>query len=361
MAKTHVSAKRGSALGDILVLIIMALLAVFVYRYIQLSGGNIPGITNPITFPSTTIPYQSQNQSLQNTTTATTTIMPASQIDSYVLSLINRDRQQYGLQNVTLSSEQSGQQHSESMLSNEYFSHWDIYGMKPYMRYTLLGGTGAVSENVAFRSSYICTLTLCSGSLNLTDALKGMEYSMMYNDSICCNNGHRDNILDPHHNQVSIGVAYDSGRAYLTEDFIDNYINWNGNPSYSNGQVSLYGATTGGYSLSQVTISYDQPVSAMSQEELNSTSSYSYGTQVAGVVSSPNYHYTNVTTIVADRYDTKGNIFDISFNISDITRTYGPGEYTLLIWLNGQGGNFIGSTYTIFIGSDGQAYVPSGI
>ena len=63
------------------------------------------------------------------------------QIIQFALSNINSERSQFGLQPVTLSNVTSGQQHSDSMLYYGYFSHWDPFGMKPYMRYTLLGGT----------------------------------------------------------------------------------------------------------------------------------------------------------------------------------------------------------------------------
>src|SRR6267143_4336441 len=65
------------------------------------------------------------------------------------LGVINKDRAAAGLSPVVLSSVPSGQQHADSMAFYGYFSHWDDQGYKPYMRYTLLGGTGGVTENVA--------------------------------------------------------------------------------------------------------------------------------------------------------------------------------------------------------------------
>ena len=41
----------------------------------------------------------------------------------------------------------------------------------------------------------------------------------MNNDSECCGNGHRDNILNSFHNRVSIGVSYDATHVYFVEDF----------------------------------------------------------------------------------------------------------------------------------------------
>src|SRR5690348_6337980 len=142
-----------------------------------------------------------------------------------------------------------------------------MYGMKPYMRYTLVGGTQGVAENIAYQSGSYCTLLFCNGNINPSNALQEMEYSMMYNDSACCNNGHRDNILDPNHNQVSIGIAYNSSTIYFTEDFIDSYIFWNGNsPSFANGgETYLSGTLANGYKLSSVFVTYDAPVANMSR------------------------------------------------------------------------------------------------
>ncbi len=286
-------------------------------------------------------------------------------LDNYMLSLINKDRQKYGLTNVTLSIEPSGQQHAQSMFEYDYFSHWDIYGMKPYMRYTLFGGTGAVDENIAYYHSSECTALGCTGTVNPRVDLQKMEYSMMYNDSLCCNNGHRDNILDPEHNQVSIGIAYNASKIYLVEDFIDNYITWNAN-SYgfdpSNNEMYLFGTLQNGYALSSITIGFDAPVQNMSVAQLNNTSSYSYGNQIAGVVSSPNTYYNGISTIVADKYLINGDSFKVAFNLHNTVIKNGPGEYTVFVWLNGtKGNNFVGSTYTIFIGKNDTAYVPNKI
>ena len=320
---------------------------------------------------TTSLPYGTTSQQTttvqQQANNYTTTVQGsgqanATQLDYYVLSLINRDRAQNGLGNVTLSPEPSAQQHSASMLSYDYFSHWDPFGMKPYMRYTLLGGQGAVSENVATNYSTICIGPLCRGNLNVNASLASMEYDMMYNDQQCCNNGHRDNILDPNHDQVSIGIAYNSSRIYLTQDFINDYIGWTNGPGYANGEVVLEGNLQNGYSVDSVEITYDPPVANMTGAQLNATSEYGYGTTVAGVASGPLYYYQGIATIDADRYQTNGSAFAIDFNISDTVRQYGAGEYTILVWLKqGGGSGFIGSTYTIFIDGSGAQYSPSNV
>ncbi len=78
---------------------------------------------------------------------------------NYTLSIITNDRMSSNLQNVTLSQITSAQQHADDMLKNHYFSHWDTQGYKPYVRYTLAGGTGAVDENLAYQSGPYSNIT----------------------------------------------------------------------------------------------------------------------------------------------------------------------------------------------------------
>ena len=167
--------------------------------------------------------------------------------------MINSDRQANGLQNVTLSSIDSAQLHAEDMLKNGYVSHWDMNGYKPYMRYTLAGGQGAVAENIAWQGE-----TGNSVGIDVESALKDMEYSMMYNDS-ASNWGHRDNILNPLHNEVSIGIAYDNNNVYFVEDFINDYISWN-QLSVNGNEVTMQGTIqTQPSNIKQIGIFYDNP------------------------------------------------------------------------------------------------------
>ena len=94
--------------------------------------------------------------------------------------------------------------------------------------------------------------------IDVKSALKDMEYSMMYNDS-ASNWGHRDNILNPLHNEVSIGIAYDSNNVYFVEDFINDYISWN-QLSVNGNEVTMQGTIQNQPSnIQQIDIFYDNP------------------------------------------------------------------------------------------------------
>ena len=350
------------AVANVLTLIaIMLVLAFLFFGYIDRIGP-IAGIVSNYTNANAS---QIGNESVANSTGTANVTQANAQLLAYALNLINKDRNAYGLGNVTLSTEPSAQQHSASMLVGDYFSHWDVFGMKPYMRYTLLGGRGAVSENIAYRYSAQCGIFGCSGDINVTQALQEMEYSMMYNDSQCCNNGHRDNILDPYHNQVSIGIAYNASNVYFTEDFIDNYIAWSKyGINQSSDEMLLYGTIAQPYTFSSVQIIYDSPVRNMTRAQLDNTSSYGYGNIVAGVVGNPSYYYPGIDTIVADQYSTSSNRLGIAFGMKSLMQKYGAGEYIVLVWLNrtgSAGSGFVGSTYTVFVNSSKSVYTPSGV
>ncbi|MCL5433501.1 MAG: CAP domain-containing protein [Candidatus Marsarchaeota archaeon] len=286
---------------------------------------------------------------------------PSNKTIAYVLAIINNDRKKYNLTNVSLSNITSAQQHANNMLQYDYFSHWDIYGMKPYMRYTLLNGKGAVQENVAYMYQ--------SDGINVTSAIKKMEYNMMYNDYTCCDNGHRYNILNPQHNQVSIGVAFNYTTVYFVEDFINNYIDWFYNtPNITNSDVvNLKGEILNkNMQIDNIEISYDAPVHNMTKAELANTTSYSYGNIVAGVGYSQGGHifyFSNIMTLNASTYLIDNNKFDISFNMLPLIKKEGAGEYTIMVWMNSttNSSSFIGSTYTFFINNTASAYMPKNV
>jgi uncharacterized protein YkwD len=279
--------------------------------------------------PSTISPVPSTTPShIPASPDATPSEFSHEELVNYALSLINSDRQSMGLQNVTLSSIDSGQRHAENMLKNNFFSHWDMNGYKPYMRYTLAGGKGAVAENCAAQLGFYS---------NIKEALKGMEWRMMYDDADS-NWGHRDNILDPLHNRVSIGIAFDNNDVYLVQDFEDDYVSWS-TLSLSN-QVRMQGTILkAGESISQIAIYFDNPTSLTTQQLSNAPyqGGYDAGTYVGMVVSppSPGWQYQQPDEgimIIANEWSETGQNFLINFDMSTAFTQYGRGVYTLYLW-----------------------------
>lgn len=141
----------------------------------------------------------------------------------YVLDLINKDRADVGLSEVSLSEIQAAQVHAEDVFKTRLISHWMTNGEKPHMTHTRYGGNGDVNQNVAVYgyTTADCTVDTCE-KIDVLEAFRQLEYDMIYNDEACCNNGHRDNILDQYHTDVSIGIAYDDYFAVLVQNFETN-------------------------------------------------------------------------------------------------------------------------------------------
>lgn len=258
---------------------------------------------------------------------------------SYALGLINQDRSANGTGPVTLDYNQAAQQHADSMLYYGYFSHFDTQGYKPYMRYSLLGGLGADFENVAY---YYFSVPHFLSTDSVETAINELEHSMVYNDSSCCANGHRYNILDPLHNQVSIGVAYNSTSVFFDEEFENNYLNLNfttapassSNPYY----VTLKGVPTGSFpSPNLLYVAFDGLPTVTTSAQLNSgPHEYDPGMLVGGVLPRTGFfgecgQFSSGTTVCADAWSVTRKGIDIEFPLEPFIRNYGPGVYTLYL------------------------------
>ncbi|MBI3859657.1 MAG: CAP domain-containing protein [Thaumarchaeota archaeon] len=255
-------------------------------------------------------------------------------LSSYALGLINQDRAGSNLSPVQQSASKVSQQHADSMLRYGYFSHWDTQGFKPYMRYTLLGGRGAVAENIAYLSYFPGRFSFTA---EVENAIKELEYSMMHNDSACCDNGHRDNILTPLHNMVSIGVAYNYTTVFFVEDFENNYIAMSfAVNSYST--VSMSGTTTrSGLDPGEILVTFDPTPSTETPRQLDTgPSEYDPGLLIGGVLPPCSLtcpRFTQGITVYADTWSFTATRASVSFSISSFENARGAGVYTFYLLL----------------------------
>jgi uncharacterized protein YkwD len=253
----------------------------------------------------------------------------------YALSIINENRTSDGLSPVTLSPIPSGQQHADSMLQYGYFSHWDIQGFKPYMRYSLLNGTGYVEENIAYEYTSFPSFV---STQSVERVIGDLEWQMMNNDSLCCNNGHRDNILNLYHNRVSIGIAYSSTYVYFVEDF-ETYLATLSSPITQGVTVTLSGNTSETLDPSSVQIFYDPTPTNLSASTLTANYSmpYNQGTFAGGVVPpcngilQPCQRFGQGVTVSASTWQVASNSIDIQFSLSDFISRSGNGVYTVYL------------------------------
>ena len=287
--------------------------------------------TSPLSVSVSTIQGPALAPLIQNGSADVSYPPSYSVLAGYALNVINQDRRDFGLATVSLSLISSAQQHADSMMYYGYFSHIDTQGYKPYMRYTLLGGVGAMEENIAFISWHS---TYYTNTGRLEKSISGLEYSMMYNDSACCNNGHRDNILNPLHNRISIGIAYNDSALYFVEDFESYYVDLN--VSLSGYGVSMNGTPVAPTVTSSVmAVFYDPVPIPENASSLNSgPRDYDPGTLVGAVfppctILCP-YSQAGVTVYASGWRYTASQV-DISFNLAQFVNRYGAGVFTLYL------------------------------
>ena len=142
------------------------------------------------------------------------------ELKQIALDDINKYRKEQGLRSIILGNANAPQLYAEVLLKEGCIHHIADNGDDPIMRYKRSGDKlFLVAEN----------LSGGSGTRYMTpdESIKDGNYRMMFEDEDQ-GNGHRDNILNPNHISVSLGIAYDSQRLVLVEDFEDPF-----SPNYS--------------------------------------------------------------------------------------------------------------------------------
>ncbi len=239
------------------------------------------------------------------------------------------------------------------MLANNYFSHWDTQGEKPYIRYTTLNGTGFVEENVAYEYTSLPTFT---STAQVERAIGSLEWQMMNNDSECCGNGHRDNILNSFHNRVSIGVSYDATHVYFVEDF-ETFLTSLVTPISQGNSVTLTGNTSGTINPNSVLIFYDPLPTSLSSDALNSqyAGSYDQGTFLGGIVPPCSnllgrcLEFAQGITEQASTWQVGGNTINIQFSLSNFIQKNGDGVYTIYLVQGSQDNPEFLTSISVFI------------
>lgn len=261
-------------------------------------------------------------------------------LGQHALDRINEDRTEFGLKPVELSDNRAAQVHAEDVLKTRFISHWMTNGEKPYMTYTRFGGLGAVSQNVGI-SGYADDYEGCSSGnyyCEKIDPYKDIDthqYTMMYEDKVCCDNGHRDNILDPHHTHVSIGIAYDDYIFVVVQNFEDNYIDFERSLTNDDRNVLLQGTIPPDTAFLTIYVGYDETPTSSVYEKNKDKGFYDAGEIIAGVTDGDSF-YSDIETITADWWIVTGNKIDIAFDLGFVLDK--PGVYTIWAYLEEEDG-----------------------
>ena len=153
-------------------------------------------------------------------------VQPVSQSNSYsidqlrqiALDDINNYRNQYGLNSLPLENAKASQVWADHLLSEGCIAHREG-SSGPEQRYQDNGDKmRMIFENVSGGYG--------TSTMDIVSSIKQADYEMINNDADQ-NNAHRDNILNPRHSSVSIGIAYDSQRMIIVQDFQEPLMgNW---------------------------------------------------------------------------------------------------------------------------------------
>ena len=256
---------------------------------------------------------------------------------SSMLGLINADRADHGVGPVALGDNAAAQWHAEDMLANSYISHWTTQGRKPYMLYTLAGGEGYMAENVAYSGfqdpsddpdRYL--------DIDVREALARHEWGMMYDDAHA-DWGHRDNILNPDHQLVNLGIAFDEKRLAFVQHFESRRLAFTQRPQLSGTRFTANGVLDPGLGgLRAAAIYWDESPQAWSTQQLNNgPRSYSLGTGGAVVTvippAPPGSQYVNLPAdrVIADLWQEADGRFSIVATVGLLSLQ--PGVYTVVL------------------------------
>ncbi|MEC9186766.1 MAG: CAP domain-containing protein [Bacteroidota bacterium] len=187
-----------------------------------------------------------------------------------LLELINKHRKKHHKQPVELDIHacRSANKTAQDAALNKYIGHWDSQGKKPYHRYALDGGDAHVSEN----ASGVESTDFFKQDIDEMISLMKENHMLMYNERPPFD-GHRLNILDPYHNLLGLGVAYDGSSFCYYEEFINDYLT-KSSTELQNGEVSMLFTIPDQFNLVGISISYDKPFKPMTRKELNTKTSY---------------------------------------------------------------------------------------
>lgn len=235
----------------------------------------------------------------------------------YMLDLVNRDRRAAGLSPLQWdeTAARVAQAHAQEMATYVYLSHWNLAGYGPEHRYYFAGGRDAVRENVyAYyqRSSAGVGIPIQDWQTIVENAQAALMESAP----------HRDNILQPSHTHVGIGIGYNPvlGEVRIAQEFVDRYITLEPvAESVAAGEsVEIVGRLLPGASSPLINLAYEPSPVPMTAADLNRTGEYKPRAQV----------------FQALKPRVEGARFSATIRFSELDK---PGLYHIRVWVERAG------------------------
>ena len=278
------------------------------------------------------------------------------------LDAINDHRVSMGREPVQLSDNPAAQIHAQDVLERLTISHYMSNGEKPYMTYSMTGGAGYVAQNVAFGGYDLpgqCGSYVLCTKVNPTMDVLDHHNGMMFDDAHA-NWGHRDNILDPYHTHVSIGVAYTDYTLAFVQNFETRRIEGAtvagrpGNPISLDdaGRIKVAGRMDARLGVHSIAVHYDPLPTARTYQMHADDMSYGLGEPIAYIFEPHprGYVSTGDTVLMADRWRVTSGSVLIEFDApADMAKN---GAYTFNVWLTDDArAPFVGSSKTFLVGN----------
>ncbi len=297
------------------------------------------------------------------------------------LEQINARRAYHGLGALTLDAGQAAQSHALELAQGAYVSHWDRWGLAPYMRYSREGGPGYSQENISVSTYPDLALGACipdsyDYQQELDEALAGLMAS----------SGHRDALLSTHHRQVQLGLARFCEGVVLVQVLIADLVTWSRAPRIEGNMLILEGVASPPARITgelQVLLAWEPLPQPYTVPQLSQTRCYSQPRYVAAALkrnrpgaqvrvtashcltpaqtdpqsasltrpAQPSAESYLIPLLVRDRWDAYGPRFALRLAVGDLLATYGEGIYT--VSLRGQIGSTSGllGQYAVVVGA----------
>lgn len=269
-------------------------------------------------------------------------------LKKFALSKINEDRAKYGLSPLLQSDNTAAQIHANELLQTKTISHMTTDGFKPYMLYSLYNGTGYVQQNIGQISyvlsnhgqNYTKASDLCYDFkrfycpvIDHYKAINDLEYSMMNNDESCCNNGHKNNILNKFHTHVSIGIAFNKYYFVMVQNFENHYLSSDLKILKNNEDIRLEAKVNSqnkfNFIINHVSFFLDEFPTKLNYEKNRDRNSYDFG-DLKLMISKPlpsDLQYVqekkddSYKIIEAKKWDLSKNNIDLEFQLPDNLNT----------------------------------------
>ena len=303
----------------------------------------------------------------------------------YSLELINEDREHYNTPLVEIGTSSTAQEHAEELLNLCKTSYWSSNGMKPYMRYSIDGGEGAINENIAVVGTP--GIQKYWTQENMEQIIAWNQHRMVERDELNAFR-HSKNILDANHNYLNIGIAWNSFCVAIVHQFEDKYIQWNQKPILTtNKEFILSGRINFNATIEQIDVFFDPtPLPISDQDLMMSPPTYGFGHVCTYIICSEDFlpvgtvlpnpessnlepdvleeiinQDSNIPLFVAHKWETTHGEDFTTFSIeedfttlvnfvAEASNTDGKGVYTVLVWALPEGSNngIVLTTISIF-------------